>query len=270
MREQPCDVDDGQRREGRRRRRDVDRHRHGDDDDDRRHDEHRDHDRFGACGSGGASLFGPGCGATGQPCCNAEACENGGCWQVETVCVANGAACTAQNGYAIGTCAAGACSPCGGLGQPCCFEDQTANCVGGIGPGTPPCQGCTAPGTVCSEDDPQKTMPGTCLACGAEGQACCAGSECLGFYSLCTQPMLNTNVCSSACGSPGQPCCTNHVCRDEGCCLQAENGLDQCVSASTCATCGGDGGACCAGGLCDLSQFCNDAGTCETPVLMPP
>jgi hypothetical protein len=46
--------------------------------------------------------------------------------------------------------------------------------------------------------------------------------------------------------------------------------LDQCVSASICATCGGDGGVCCAGGLCDLSQVCNDAGECETPPIMGP
>jgi hypothetical protein len=116
------------------------------------------------------------------------------------------------------------------------------------------------------------------MACGGEGQNCCYSQQCLGYYSLCTHPMLNTNICSSACGHPGEPCCAGNLCRDGGCCMVDDHGADKCVNASTCGcaqgsctTCGEDGGPCCAGGLCGVDQgMCNDAGVCAPPPIMHP
>ncbi len=126
------------------------------------------------CGSNrdadaGAHLCTP-CGADGQPCCSDHSC-NGCCLSMqkqltaitadEGVCVGAGLACPNDGGV----CSAGACTACGGEGQPCCNA------------GSPPgfllidgaCRGSLAcnPGTT-----------HTCTQCGGVGQACCSGYVC--------------------------------------------------------------------------------------------
>src|SRR5437588_8567945 len=85
------------------------------------------------------------------------------------------AGCTASNAF----------YNCGGLGAKCC-PDTTCKSGGS-------CNG------------------GTCVQCGAPGQACCGG-QC-GAGSACAN-----GLCAS-CGGAGQPCCSGNACGNGGCCV---------------------------------------------------
>jgi hypothetical protein len=97
------------------------------------------------------------CGSGGEPCCDGNWCDDGGCcdnsFNVPT-CVAaaigDAAAGTCSQGH--GTCSNGGCQggTCGEIGQPCCGD--------GVG--------CTAPYAFCNGNN-------LCVACGGQNQRCC-------------------------------------------------------------------------------------------------
>ena len=216
-------------------------------------------------GAFGHASVGSGCGATGQQCCPGESCDGGGCC-VDEQCVAAGQPC----GQGLtGTCTAGSCGSCGGLGQPCCAVSHSEACSSPQGA----CGGCTQSGTMCSTSGPD----GTCVACGAEGMTCCYDYWCVGAYSYCDGSYLDDAgralyVCSSKCGGPGQLCCQGELCKNGGCCMVGAEG--GCVESPTCGctagqctTCGVAGQACCAGETCQFGQgSCRglDGGMCST------
>ena len=103
-----------------------------------------------------------------------------------------------------GTCTAGSCGGCGGLGQTCCSST------------------CTAAGTAC--------VSGVCARCGGVGDPCCARSTNstapidpnTGRTSgVCSAPGLicgGTGRCVT-CGNPNEPCCPDNSCGGAGCCF---------------------------------------------------
>jgi hypothetical protein len=88
-------------------------------------------------------------------------------------------------------CSAGGCGPsCGRLGQPVCQGDV----------------GCTAPNTV--------EQNGRCVACGGNGERCCAGAR-AGF---CDAPyQCNNNQTCEPCGASMQACCGGQFCNSGQC-----------------------------------------------------
>jgi hypothetical protein len=134
---------------------------------------------------------------------------------------------------------------CGGSGQPCCADADSAcssgytcsnnECVA-CGDTDEPCcedEACSAAGTVCSA--------GSCAACGGEEQACCPdGMDC--------EPGLACAVNDKCvpCGGTGQTCCGTTCNSDEDAC---ENG--------TCGSCGGLEQMCCPGALCAEGFLCS-------------
>lgn len=184
------------------------------------------------------------CGTTGQFCCSGDTCAAGGCC-VDGTCTAAGSSCA----HDLGTCAAGSCGTCGGLGQPCCQEASS----------TPEC---TAPGTLCDFVNTK-----ICVACGQEKQPCCdyGGDTCLTSHMVCLLTDAGGSMCTSACGGTDQPCCTSHVCDNGGCCLNDDRpgtcvGSPTCgCTAGACTTCGAEGLPCCADEVCAV-------GTC-TPTV---
>lgn len=207
---------------------------------------------------------GSGCGEPGQACCPGESCADGGCC-VDEQCFASGQQCRTL----AGTCAAGSCGSCGGLGQPCCAVTQSEGCSSQQAV----CGGCTESGTMCSTPGPQ----GTCVACGTDGMNCCYGSWCVGTSLYCHSYLDGGTAeytCSSACGGPGQPCCQGETCKNGGCCMFSQSfGGFTCVASPTCGctagqctTCGVAGQACCEGQSCQQGSCRGplDAGTCQT------
>jgi hypothetical protein len=175
------------------------------------------------------------CGAPGQPCCDGLMCQGGGCC-VRCQCVAPGASC----GLVPGTCSAGSCGTCGGIGQACCPADR-----------------CTAANAMCQE--------GRCQACGLLGQWCC-------FSSICTEPDTACAVGCQKCGEPGGPCCPGETCHGDGCCFEnrcvpsggpcmsgGPAGNQGTCAAGRCSGCGTLGAACC-------GDHCLDGMSCEDRV----
>jgi hypothetical protein len=113
------------------------------------------------------------CGAPGEPCCSGGSCNDGGCCTHSngnsSVCVASGQSCGVD-----GTCSAGSCGACGGVGQACC---------GGFDPGQA-APHCTSPLTMCGWTGVPEKDNLTCWPCGARGLPCCEvicadGSTCI-------------------------------------------------------------------------------------------
>lgn len=197
----------------------------------------------------------PDCGGAGQMCCKGETCKAGGCC-VDTACVASGDTC--GGGANLGTCKAGACGSCGGVGEPCCAMKESDNCSGV----TSNCGGCTAPQTTC----PSGQIGDTCITCGGDGQPCCANA-CVGAFSRCAAQNGSDSICKSDCGGPGQPCCDYGLCKG-GCCMgdntcPVDTSFCGCTDGK-CTTCGTDGQPCCAGNLCEYSGGQCYGGTCQT------
>lgn len=114
------------------------------------------------CGSNtlGGPLLCLACGQPGGRCCADNICSGGCCIPSEegiSMCVAHGQQC----GKGLELCQAnGACSGCGGKGDPCCeFKEQGF---------------CSATRTTCAL--PSKR----CVECGDEGQSCCFG---MGYFA---------------------------------------------------------------------------------------
>src|SRR5258708_5975907 len=129
------------------------------------------------------------------------------------------ASCTANNGF----------YNCGGLGVKCCPDNSCKS------------------GGSCNN--------GTCVQCGAPGQACCGGGQ------ICQQ-----------CGGAGQPCCPGETCNASG--LACGGGV--------CVACGAVGerccpGAACNGGCCDPGKIscigngsmCSTGGSCANGICPP-
>jgi len=123
------------------------------------------------------------CGGPGQPCCDGNNCDGGGCCDHNTdTCVGEGNNCSNNQG----TCSAGSCQggSCGALGQECCNNGVS----------------CTADFTDCTND--------TCSPCGGLGQRCCDGVG--GRY--CGSPYACENNTCKTCGGLGELCCPGDVC----------------------------------------------------------
>ncbi len=91
------------------------------------------------------------------------------------------------------------------------------------------------PGNICSG--------GACVACGAQNQACCTGSECNSNLSCLSG--------SCQCGAVGQVCCGGSTCNAGGLC-----------SGGSCVACGGTNQPCCAGSSCGSNLTCS-GGLCQ-------
>jgi hypothetical protein len=189
------------------------------------------------------------CGDPNGPCCEGNSCKNGGCC-ISGRCVPSGGSCAPIEG----TCQAGSCGACGGLGQTCCAGST-----------------CTGAGTAC--------LGSVCARCGGAGDPCCApaagSSDTLGgrVRGVCSVENL---VCGSAgrcvgCGNPSEPCCPGSACRDGSCCF-----ADACVgSGQACGSSGSTGmpvGGTCSGGRCSAcggrdQQCCGfgTSGNCYEP-----
>ncbi len=227
------------------------------------------------------------CGATGNACCQDNACGGGDCC-VDGVCLGNNTSC----GAGLGNCktANGGCAtiPCGGSGQNCC-----AGAPGGVGAAA---NFCTGSGLACIP------ATGKCGTCGGSGQPCCdgnvcnaggccdnsakkciaSGSACSGTAGMCT----NGGCGGGTCGEIGQSCCGSGVgctaafmsCQSascascgglgEACCVGFTGGDTVCgepfvcdKATMKCALCGASGQDCCAGALCK-SGTCSAAGKC--------
>jgi hypothetical protein len=145
------------------------------------------------------------CGRPGSLCCQANACDDGGCC-VQGRCRANGAACGSSNAGengddgVPGTCQAGSCAAsgtsCGNVGQPCCGSKAS----------------CTAPRAQCS-------MGTSCQACGGAGQPCCGNggsATCLAGLDCQGAGFGRVGVCQ-ACGTEGQACCGSGTAAQQTC-----------------------------------------------------
>ena len=167
---------------------------------------------------------------------------------VADLCVAEGYQC----GKGLGVCHGPSCGATGGLGQPCVSglaaeglvdgPDESAVC------GYQQWTGCTDTNAAC--------VDGGCTHCGLAGEPCC--DQGCGPHMYCDA----TQHCNAACGALGQACCAGtyrYICDDGGACLSfGENALPTCVSGSpchadggSCTTCGGFLQACCGDGGCN-------------------
>ncbi|MEI7498321.1 MAG: hypothetical protein WCK11_03505 [Candidatus Falkowbacteria bacterium] len=160
----------------------------------------------------------------GQQCCSdpngtgknrcADQCSCGG---ADEFCCATGQKC--QDGL---SCQVGSCQACGGVGQPCCQNDQAQACINTSASTTLTCfqSKCVVCGVTnnpcCAGDHCQATstdarginecLAGLCVACGGEGQsACIKNDKCL------PQNLYNNGSCF-ACGDANQPCCDSQRC----------------------------------------------------------
>jgi hypothetical protein len=93
---------------------------------------------------------------------------------------------------------------------------------------------------------------GTCQACGATGQPCCAGSTCGVAGNTCSGGMC------VACGMRGMICCTDPTMFPYPCYLPNTCAGGMCIA------CGYTGQSCCAGGTCGTGQVCDTStNTCH-------
>lgn len=164
----------------------------------------------GKTGDGGGS-----CGTTCQPCCPGDQCQNTGLW-----------------------CVARVCSPCGGVGQPCCGNTcKAGNICIAVG-ATATCSACGAPGEI---------------ACGTMPQCTSLDDEVipLGPLDYCIN-----NLSTAQTGQPGERCATSCVDAKHACYTPPSSGN----GSGLCVVCGGldnpccgtacGGGLTCKGGLC--------------------
>jgi hypothetical protein len=176
------------------------------------------------------------CGGAGQRCCipasDGQRCYDGGCC-VGNACVAAGDSC--ETGGIPGTCGAGSCGDCGGVGQPCCPFMGTEQC--------------TAGGAVCQD--------GACIECGDASEPCCFAGKCHGASLSCA------GTTCAPCGGPTEICCTYYpapanACDGGGCCFVGTcvgDGQDPCgCQAGECTSCGAVGLPCCEGNVCAASE----------------
>jgi hypothetical protein len=120
------------------------------------------------------------------------------------------------------------------------------------------------------------------VACGGEGEACCANNTCdngltcqgrPGNRSCETAPVLDGGArldgarsdTATACGGDGEPCCADDTCDDgltcQGnrtptCRAPAVDGGGQNDAPADSAPCGGEGEACCSNSTCDDGLTC--------------
>jgi hypothetical protein len=154
------------------------------------------------------------CGGIGQPCCDGNLCDNGGCCDGRfDLCVAQGDEC------ATGTCSAGSCGGCGGLGQPACASGNLVSVFY-----------CTAPFVI---PDPGNSSAPTCIACGGVGLPCCettigfaGGSESVVY---CGPPYACVESQCVHCGDMGEPCCQGEFCEGSlTCTINCPPGFPRC------------------------------------------
>jgi hypothetical protein len=193
------------------------------------------------------------CCADGSPCAsNSLACVSGTCR-----CGSRGLPCcdgSACDAAANLTCDSGAsppvCRPCGHQGDLCCDAALGERCVNNA-----------LTGLSCQRD--AATDLSTCEPCGASNQPCCSPQQCIAGYT-CTGDPANRRCLRCGAALEGSPCCADtpqgscagqFVC--DPTCVATTGDPSQCV----CRHCGLNAESCCAGGLCDNQQVCNNAGT---------
>jgi hypothetical protein len=248
---------------------------------------------FGTCMDNACSN----CGKAGQGCCPGRTCQAGSACGGANTCIACGGAderCCADRLCAAGSCVGaepGVCKTgCGARDQMCCVAEPggfTAGggILGGVIPNVPNNSGMCVAALSC--------LRGKCTPCGAEGEACCPGTD------SCDGALQCIDSTCAKCGQPGQACCaptaTNldgcvgplNVCQNgacsgmtcgllnEACCptVPGTAGVGACSATGTycisgaCKSCGGLNEPCCPAGTttCSVRGAACMAGTCKMP-----
>jgi hypothetical protein len=142
----------------------------------------------------------------------------------------------------------GACTQCGGSGQPCCDGNNCSNggcCIQAVVGST-----CVAAQAMCPG------MQGACSAGGCQGGACGKTGEPCCVGDVCTAPLTTCRTMQcAACGGAGQPCCPEFG-RGGGGGGYCTTGL-ACDGNDTCAQCGASGQPCCPGDMCTSGTCAN-------------
>lgn len=200
----------------------------------------------------------------GNPCTEADTCDDGACAGVVSETCFKGSCCDVQNHPGCGDEAVRACV-CA-INEGCCTDNWNAACVELVNKAEcGACEVATCGDLTCDEGETCASCPSDCGACIVCGDGACDATE------TCSD-------CAEDCGDCPPPVCGDDLCAAEESCADCPQDCGDCPSVcgdatcqidEDCVDCPQDCGACpegCGNGVCAVSETCEtcsaDCGVC--------